>query len=126
MIGSHSDISAQLRDAAYQLRELEKKLVGGNSTSDVQALRDFREALDVVRMKAWIMSELLNAEEIKTNPTIGLTFLASERIRSMIRLAKDLSIDIDNPKVSVNEHTLCGLSDALASLQMQLEEIRRR
>lgn len=74
---------------------------------DAAALREFRQALDNVRMTAWTVSELLNVREARRNPQAVISFMAAERLRRLSQMVKDLCGDIEHggptwPAVSVH------------------------
>src|SRR5260370_10953506 len=87
-------ISGKLRDLAAQLCSLDLDLKS-NSFLDEVALREFRWALDNVRMTAWTVGELLNARRSQKNPAAVISFLTAERLLRFIQMARNLSNDFE-------------------------------
>ena len=77
------------------------------SQLDGPGLREFRLALDNVRMTAWTVSELHNAREIQKNPRVVISFLTAERLRRFSQMARDLCHDLEResswPAQAVND-----------------------
>jgi len=87
-------INGKLRDLAAQLCSLDLDLKS-NSFLDEVALREFRWALDNVRMTAWTVSELLNARRSQKNSEAVISFLTGERLRRFSQMARNLSDDFE-------------------------------
>ncbi|HLW53103.1 MAG TPA: hypothetical protein VKW06_09690 [Candidatus Angelobacter sp.] len=66
-----------------------------NAAVSGPALREFRQALDNIRLTAWTVSELLNARQIKRDEQAVTRFLTAERLRRFRQMVKDLCQDID-------------------------------
>src|SRR5713226_5094625 len=71
---AHS-FSSTLRSLTTELRTLDHDLKSSRQV-DAAALREFRQALDNVRMTAWTVSELLNVREARRNPQAVISFMA--------------------------------------------------
>jgi hypothetical protein len=56
--------------------------------------------VDNVRLTAWSVSELVNAERIKKNPDTVLAFLSAERLRRFDQLVKNLCGDIERGSIT--------------------------
>src|SRR5260370_4284307 len=87
-------ISGKLRDLAAQLCSLDLDLKS-NSFLDEVALREFRWALDNVRMTAWTVGELLNARRSQKNPAAVISFLTADLLRRLSQMARNLSDDFE-------------------------------
>jgi hypothetical protein len=87
-------ITAKLRDLAAQLSSLDRSLKS-NPPLDEAALREFRWALDNVRMTAWTVSELLDARRTQKNPQAAISFLKGERLRRFRQMVLNLSDDLE-------------------------------
>src|SRR5215472_13605122 len=99
-------ITAELHYLTTKLRSLDRRLKP-NPSPDGPALREFRLALDNVRMTAWTVSELHNAREIQKNPQVVISFLTAERLRRFSQMARDLCHDREResswPAQAVND-----------------------
>src|SRR5260370_30140291 len=87
-------INANLGRLTTRLRALERNLKSNASLSGA-VLREFRWALDNVRMTAWTVSELLNARQSQKNPQAVISFLTGERLRRFSQMARSLSDDFE-------------------------------
>ncbi len=114
-------ISARLRSVTSRLRSLDRDLKSNPSLSGPgPALREFRQAVDNVRMTAWTVNELLNARESQRNPQAVISFLTAERLRRFSRMARDLSGDLVQAGASWPAQAVSDLKDSLALLRERL------
>lgn len=86
--------SAKLRHLAAELHRLDRGLKS-NPSLDGAALREFREALDNIRLTAWTTAELLNARRSQKDPQAVLSFFTAERLRRFSQMARDLTSDLE-------------------------------
>src|SRR5262245_52478588 len=91
---SLQSFSAKLIELTSELRALDLELKSGE-TPEAPLLREFRQALDHVRMTAWTTNELMDARQARKDPQTVLSFLTSERLRRFTQMVKDLCNDID-------------------------------
>src|SRR5262249_61856104 len=91
--------TSKLRDLAAQLASLDRELKS-NPFLDEAALREFRWALDNVRMTAWTVSEVLNARRSQKNPQAAISFLTCERLRRFSQMVRNLSDDFEHSGAS--------------------------
>src|SRR5215468_12437150 len=91
---SSTSSSAKLIELTSELRALDRHLKSGEAP-DAPLLREFRMALDHVRMTAWTANELMDARHARKDPKTVLSFLTSERLRHFSQMVKDLSNDIE-------------------------------
>lgn len=113
------DLSLEIKYFSAELKRLEQRLKS-EPTPNPAALHEFRHAIDNVRLTAWSVSELINAERIKKNPDTVLDFLSAERLRRFEQLVKSLCVDIERGLITVRTdgvHTLC---DSVNNLQQRL------
>src|SRR5260370_35448753 len=87
-------INANLRSLTSRLRTIDSNLKSSSSLSGA-ALREFRWALDRVRLTAWTVSELLNARQSQKNPQAVISFLTAERLRRFSQMTRNLSDDFE-------------------------------
>lgn len=95
MKDGHSDLSTRLRNLTAELQELDRELKSEQVTPDKALLQAFRQIVDEVRLTAWTVSELMNARESGQDPQSLLSFLASERMRRLNYMIRDLCEEID-------------------------------
>ena len=114
--------STRLHDLAAELRLLDRDLKS-NPSPEAAILREFRQALDNVRMTAWIVSEVTNARESQKNPHTLISFLTAERLRRFGRMARDLSADLEEAKTSWPAQAVNDLNNSLILLRDRLREV---
>ncbi len=120
------DLSSEIKHFSAELKRLEQRLKS-EPTPDPAALNEFRHAVDNVRLTAWSVSELINAERIKKNPDTVLDFLSAERLRRFEQLVKSLCADIERGLITVRTHGMHTLCDSVNDLQQRLAQaIRQR
>jgi hypothetical protein len=120
------DLSSEIKHFSAGLKRLEQRLKS-EPTPDPAALNEFRHAVDNVRLMAWSVSELINAERIKKNPDTVLDFLSAERLRRFEQLVKSLCADIERGLITVRTHGMHTLCDSVNDLQQRLAQaIRER
>ncbi len=73
---------------------------------DGPALREFRRALDNVRMTAWTLDELLNARQTRKDPQLVISFLTTERLRRFSQMVNDLCSDLEHDGLNWPAHGL--------------------
>src|SRR5689334_16096380 len=119
MASTKDDVSAKIRDITEQLRDLERDLKTQRFT-DLQLIREFRDALDRSRTTAWTITELLHARTLNNNPKAALPFLLAERFRRFTQMTKELSTDLGS---DITPDGISALSEALESLQLKLKRL---
>jgi hypothetical protein len=120
------DLSAVIQHVSAELKRLEQRLKS-EPPPDPAALTEFRHRLDNVRLTAWSVSELINAERIKKSPDTVLTFLSAERLRRFEQLVKSLCGDIERGIITVRTDGIQALCESVNDLQQRLvQAINRR
>jgi len=119
MNATPEDLSSEIKHFSAELRRLEQRLKS-ESISDPVALNEFRHAMDNMRLTAWSVSELINAERIKKNPDTVLAFLSAERLRRFDQLVKSLCADLERGLITVRTDGMQGLCDSVNHLQQRL------
>src|SRR5262245_46754381 len=122
---SNGNSAKLLIELTSQLRALDLELKSGE-TPNGQQLREFRQALDHVRMTAWTANELMDARQAQRNPEAILSFLTSERLRRFTQMVKDLCADIDAHGLTWETQGMQGLSESLDVLRHRLENLSGR
>ena len=111
--------NATLRDLAAQLSSLDEDLKS-NPFLDETALREFRWALDNVRMTAWTVSELLNARRSRKNEQAAISFLTGERLRRFSQMVRNLSDDFEQSGTSWPAEAMRDLANSFILLRERL------
>jgi len=115
-------LSERLARLTSELRALDLELKSGLAP-EPPLLREFRQALDGVRMTAWTVNELLDARELKKDPHIVLSFLTAERLRRFAQMVKDLSSDIDADGITWQTRGIQNLAESVKLLESRLEKL---
>ena len=115
------NLSSDLRQSSLELRQLEKRLQS-EAAPDTVALHEFRQAVDNVRLTAWSVSELINAQHAKKNPDTVLAFLAAERLRRFDQMVKNLCADIDRRNITFQTNGMESLLDSVDALHVRLRQ----
>ena len=120
------DLSSEIRHFSAELKRLEQRLKS-EPPPDPMALNEFRHGVDNVRLTAWSVSEIINAERIKNNPDTVLAFLSAERLRRFEQLVKSLCGDIERGIITVRTEGMHALCESVNDLQQRLvSAINRR
>jgi hypothetical protein len=119
MTHATESLSAQLVRLTMELRKVEQRL-DYESEPDASQLIDFRHAVDNVRLKAWSVSEVINARYTTEDPNAVLTYLAAERLRRLDQLVKNLCADVDRGALPLQTSGMHSLRDSLSSLQQRI------
>lgn len=122
---SLQSFSAKLIELTSELRVLDLELKSGE-TPEGPLLREFRQALDHVRMTAWTANELMDARHARKDPKTVLSFLTAERLRRFTQMVKDLSTDIEVQGLTWQTQGIQSLSDSLHLLQQRLGRLSGR
>jgi len=122
---SSTSSSAKLIELTSELRALDRHLKSGEAP-DAPLLREFRQALDNVRMTAWTTNELMDARHVRRDPNAVLSFLTGERLRRFSQMVKDLSGDLDGNHVSAPIHGIQTLAESVRTLQDRLDKLAKK
>ena len=118
-------IAAKVHSLSVKLRSLDRALKS-DMPLDEFALREFREALDNVRLTAWTVNELLNARRSQKNPQAVIWFLTAERVRRFSQMARDLSADLEHHGASWPSQAVRDLENSLTLLGVRLTIVGER
>jgi hypothetical protein len=111
--------SAKLIVLTRELRALDLELKSG-LIPEGPLLREFRQALDHVRMTAWTTNELMDARQARKDPQTVLSFLTAERLRRFTQMVKDLCTDVETQGLTWQTQGIKGVSDSVSLLQEKL------
>jgi hypothetical protein len=112
-------LTVKLRKLTAELRSLDRGLKS-NPPLDGAALREFRQALDNIRLTAWGVSELHNARQSQKDPQAVISFLTAERLRRFSQMARDLSDDLEQHGTSWPAQAVRDLESSLTLLGARL------
>jgi hypothetical protein len=115
-------LNGTLRKLTAEIHALDRRLKS-NPSLDGAALREFRQALDNVRLTAWSVNELLNARQSGKNQQAVMSFLTAERLRRFSQMARDLSGDLEHDGTSWPSQAVRDLEGSLAVLGARLTMI---
>lgn len=119
MMNDHESLSSELTQFSSALRRIDLRLQA-EKTPDLVALNIFRQALDNVRLTAWSVSELINAQRAKKEPDKVLAFLSAERLRRLDQLVRNLCGDIDRRVITCQNYGMHSLFDSVNVLRQRL------
>jgi hypothetical protein len=114
-------LSLQLKHLSSALMQLDQRLKS-EKAPDIVLLNMFRQSVDNVRLTAWSVSELINAQQIRKAPDKVLAFLSAERLRRLDQLVRNLCGDIERGVITSNNYGMHSLLDSINVLQRRLEQ----
>jgi hypothetical protein len=114
-------LTLEIKQLTSELKRVEHQLKS-EAAPDAVTLNEFRHAVDNVRLTAWSVSELINAEHTKKNPETVLAFLAAERLRRFDQMVRNLSADIERRIVTLQTNGMHALIDSVNTLQQRLTQ----
>jgi hypothetical protein len=114
--------SSKLRSLTSELRTLDRDLKAA-ALPNGNALREFRQTLDNIRMTAWTVSELLNARQTQKDPQAVISFLTAERLRRFSQMVRDLCGDLEHDGSSWPAQGVKALEDSVALLRERLRKV---
>lgn len=120
---SPTSFSGKLIELTSELRALDRNLKSGQSP-DATLLREFRQALDHVRMTAWTTNELMDARNASKDPETVLSFLTAERLRRFSQMVRELCGDMEKDGFKWQKQGIQGLSESVKLLQDGLDKLR--
>jgi len=114
-------LTLEIKQLTSELKRVELRLKS-EAAPDAVALNEFRHAVDNVRLTAWSVSELINAEHTKKNPETVMAFLAAERLRRFDQMVKNLCADIERRAITLQTNGMESLLDSVETLHIRLRE----
>ncbi|HSM87133.1 MAG TPA: hypothetical protein VLT16_13320 [Candidatus Limnocylindrales bacterium] len=112
-------LSQELKDLSDALKRIDQRLQS-ETTPEAVALNEFRQSVDNVRLTAWSVSEVINAQRAKKEADQVLAFLSAERLRRLDQLARNLCGDIERRLITSQTYGLNSLFDSVNVLQQRL------
>jgi len=123
--GPNPEMTARLEKISQELRDVEQTLKTAGNV-EPRVLRQFRDAVDHVRLTAYTVQQWLELQAKHGDPYSVLALLTTERIRRATQLAGDLSIDLDATDVSFETEGLDKLFAAIQGLYERLARLFKR
>ncbi len=114
-------LTLEIKQLTSELKRVEHRLKS-EAAPDAVSLNEFRHAVDNVRLTAWSVSELINAEHTKKNPETVMAFLAAERLRRFDQMVRNLCADIERRIVTLQTNGMHSLIDSVNMLQQRLTQ----
>jgi hypothetical protein len=121
MANIREDLTLEIKQLTSELKRMEHRLKS-QAAPDAVTLNEFRHAVDNVRLAAWSVSELINAEHTKKNPETVMAFLAAERLRRFDQMVRNLCADIERRIVTLQTNGMHSLIDSVNMLQQRLTQ----
>ena len=121
MANIQKNLTLEIEQLTTELKRMERRLKS-ETAPDAVTLNGFRHAVDNVRLTAWSVSELINAEHTRKNPETVMAFLAAERVRRFDQMVRNLCADIDRRMVTFQTNGMHSLIDSVNTLQQRLTE----
>jgi hypothetical protein len=118
---SDEPLPSELKNLSSALMRVDLRLQS-ETPPDVVLLNMFRQAVDNVRLTAWSVSELINAQRAKKEPDKVLAFLSAERLRRLDQLVRNLCGDIERGVITCNNYGIRSLFDSVNVLQKRLTD----
>ncbi|SRR5579859_712206 len=121
MTKNPEDLTFELKRLASELKRAEDRLKS-ETAPDPLVLTEFRHAVDNIRLTAWSVSELINAEHTKKNPDTVMAFLAAERLRRFDQMVRALSVDFERRMVATQTNGMESLLSSVETLYLRLRQ----
>jgi hypothetical protein len=115
------DLTLEIKRLTSELKRVEHRLKA-EAAPDAVTLNGFRHVVDNVRLTAWSVSELINAEHTRKNPETVMAFLAAERLRRFDQMVRNLCADIERRMVTFQTNGMHSLIDSVNTLQQRLTQ----
>jgi len=123
--GPNPEMTARLEKVSQELRDIEQTLKTAGNV-EPRVLRQFRDAIDHVRLTAYTVQQWLELQAKRGDPYSVLALLTAERIRRATQLAGDLSIDLDSTEVTFETEGLGKLFTTIQSLYERLARLFKK
>lgn len=121
---SEGILSPRLARLTAEVRSVEEIMKSGDV--DTRVLAEFRQAVDQVRLTAWVVQQWFERQAQQKDPYTLLPQLTKERMRRMAKLSTDLALDIDTAEVTHEEEGIVQLSEAVGRLHERLLRIVKK
>ncbi|HWG50191.1 MAG TPA: hypothetical protein VN669_10880 [Candidatus Acidoferrales bacterium] len=120
-MSSSEPVALELKDLSAQLKRIEQRLKTEQAPDSV-ALNEFRQSVDNVRLTAWSVSELINAQRAGNQHDSVVAFLSAERVRRLDQLTRNLCGDLERRVITAQSYGIQSLFDSINTLQQRLKQ----
>lgn len=114
------EFPARLQKAKKDLQELERAIKQEELEVDARVLREFRQAVDSVRLTAWAVQQWVDLQEQHRDAYSVLPVLTQERIRRATQINNELALDLDAHEVDFDNEGMDNLYRAVEGLFLRL------
>ena len=111
-------IAERLQKTTEELKALEQLIVCGDFSPST--LGDFRNAVDSIRQTARVVQMWVGLREQRRDPYTAISALSEDRVRRATQIAKNLTVDLQSPKVDLSTEGLGDLFPAVEALHERL------
>lgn len=111
-------LSAHLQKLSTELRVIEEFIKAGEV--DPRVLHEFRDAVDQIRVTAWVVQQWAELQARQEDAYAVLPFITKERMRRMAKLSDDLALDIDATEIETGNEGLEALRLSIERLHLRL------
>ncbi|HJX85479.1 MAG TPA: PilZ domain-containing protein [Candidatus Angelobacter sp.] len=111
----------QMMNALLELGELEQMLV--RDKVDGRVMSQFHDALEHTRQTAWNVQRFVDLNCSGVDPFVVLPQLEAERTRMLMKLARNVTADIDSTGTDNFSHDVTGLYRTVENLQRRLTKM---
>ena len=121
---NQSQLTNQLQQVTDELTRLKESIHSGDV--DARVLREFRWAVDHIRLSAWAVSRWLEEDKERGDPYRILPYLVAERVRRATSLSRELTADLSAFEAGVETPGLAELHGATEQLLNCLEPLVKK
>lgn len=114
-------LAAELKSVSAVLKRIDQRLQAEPAPDSV-LLNEFRQSVDNVRLTAWSVSEMINAQRSRQDPDTVLAFLSAERLRRLDQLVRNLCGDIERRVITAQNYGMHSLFESIGALRQRLEQ----
>ncbi len=108
-------------NALLELGELEQTLA--QAKVDGRIMGQFHDALEHTRQTAWNVQRFVDLNCSGVDPFVVLPQLEAERTRMLMKLARNVTADIDSTGTDNFSHDVTGLYKTVENLQRRLTKM---
>lgn len=114
----------RLERSKKDLEELDEAIRGGDI--DPRVLREFRDAVDHIRLTAWAVQQWIEKQAQKGDVYSVLPLLAAERLRRATQLNNNLTGDLDAAEITIETEGLEQLQKSVEGLHNRLAPLFKK
>ena len=118
---TESGVFDQIMNALLELGELEQTLI--RDKVDGRVMSQFHDALEHTRQTAWNVQRFVDLNCSGVDPFVVLPQLEAERTRMLMKLARNVTADIDSTGTDNFSHDVTALYRTVENLQRRLTKM---